>query len=432
MRLRSILLLLAIPIITAPALSAEGDLAPVAAALAKVRATHGANDLHDAGPELTLVKQALRTWIERQLPPDPKSTDPRGFVYTITKEDRAALSARLNKSLDAAGLTCGDDGTPASRCPTDPAASENFHGYVGEVSIGMLDSGRYLLVVTAVGIRCGFDQSAYIYRHGPDRSWVLLLATEQNQYGKDEYAPQNFVSIGASPANVGWNDPAPSPLVVTLGFSPWCTSNWHGLQTRLWRASETNPTPRPLIDRSDTAFLGDDLIAAARLTQTDLLIEYRGDSIDGGTIIRTHVAHYLIQPGDRLERIAPVALSPNDFVEEWMMSKWPEAARWSDPAANPAALAALHARLGSTHIYGEFDGKAKRCRSDPTLWQAGFSRSADEGKRDLPPVYYKVRWMAPYRFTLVDGGPKPFPGCDEEVAMPDDVGTLFPLQGWVR
>jgi hypothetical protein len=38
--------------------------------------------------------------------------------------------------------------------------------------------------------------------------------------------------------------------------------------------------------------------------------------------------------------------------------------------------------------------------------------------------------MPPYRFTLVEAGHQPFAGCDEEVTEPDDVGTLFPLQGW--
>jgi len=430
MRLRSILLLLAATVANAPALSAEGDLAPVAAALAKVRATHAINELHDAGPELTPVKHALRDWVERQLPPDPKATDPKGFVYTLTSEDLAALSQRLNKALDAAGLTCGDDDSPTHRCPGDDMTADDRRGYVDGVSIGMLDNGRYLLVITGVGVRCGYDQSAYVYKHGPDRGWALLLATERNQYGKDEYAPQNFLSIAASPSEVAWNEPAPPPLIVTLGFSPWCTSNWNALQTRLWRAYDTNPTPPPLIDRTDSLYTGDYLVAAARLTQTNLLIEYRGGSVDSGTLVRPHIAHYLIQPGDRLERITPVALSPNDFVEEWMTSEWPEAARWSDPAAKPVALAALHAARGSDHIFGDFDGQAKRCRTDPTLWQASFSLQADEGKNDPPPVYYKVRWMAPYRFTMVDAGPKPFRGCDEEVAMPDDVGTLFPLQDW--
>jgi hypothetical protein len=437
MRLLSIFLPLALfPIlflVAVPARSAEPDLSPVVAALAKVRATHGVNQERDAGPELTPVKQALRAWIEPQLPPNPKSIDRDGAMNVLTSEDLAALSARLNKALNAAGLMCPDNDSPANPCASSPTSEENERGYVDSVTISSLDSGRYLLVVTSVGIMCGYDESAYIYRHGPDKSWVLLLATEQNRYGENEYAPQHFLSIAASPGNTGWDDPTPPPLVVTLGFNPWCTSNWHSLYTRLWRASDTNPTPRPLLDRSDSLFIGEDQIAAARLTQNDLLIEYRGGTIDSDSIITTHVAHYLIKPGDTLERIAPIALTPNDFIDEWATAKWPEAARWSDPAADPARLAAFHASSARvTGGSGGFGGPAKRCRSDPTLWQVIFSGIADDRKKDPLPIYFKVRWMAPYRFTLVDAGPRPFPGCDEEVAMPDDVGTLFPAQEWVR
>jgi len=428
MRLLSFLLPLALLVAApAPAWSAEGDLAPIAAALAKVRATHGVNQERDAGPELTPVKQALRAWIEPQLPPDPKSIARGGTVTALTGEDLVMLSARLNTSLDAAGLMCSEEESPANPCNGSPTAAENERGYVGGISIGLLDGGRYLSVVTGVGIRCGYDQSAYIYKRGSNHGWTLLLAAEQNRYGKGEYVPQMFVSIGAASGGPDWDHPTP-PLIVTLGFHPWCSSNWQMLYTRLWRASDTNPTPRALLDRSDSLYTGVDRIAAARLTPTDLLIEYRGDTIDGGTIIRTHVLHYRIQPGDKLDRIAPVALSPNDFVDEWVTSTGPQAADWSDPAANPATLAALHTRSAANGISGEFDGPAKRCRADPTLWQVSFSGYAEKGKADPPPVYYKVRWMAPYRFTLVDGGARPFAGCDEEVAMPDDVGTLFSLQ----
>jgi hypothetical protein len=123
------------------------------------------------------------------------------------------------------------------------------------------------------------------------------------------------------------------------------------------------------------------------------------------------------------------------FIEEWLTSAGPEAARWSDPSANKAALATLHTAAFGKDLFGEFDGPAKRCRADPTLWQVNFIRddgpSAPVAPADYFADYFKVRWMAPYRFTLVDAGKRPFSGCDETVAMPDNIGTLFPLQGRV-
>jgi hypothetical protein len=171
--------------------------------------------------------------------------------------------------------------------------------------------------------------------------------------------------------------------------------------------------------------MGDDFVAAERLTGGDLLVEFEGDSADSTVVIRPRLLHYRIGSGDRIERIGPVALSPRDFADEWMRSRWDEARAWTDDEAR-VSLAAVHAQLGDLPL-GEFDA-AKRCRSDPTLWQVGFV--PDKDGKDLPALYFSIRWMAPYRFSLVEVAPHPFDGCDREEAMPDNVRTLFPLHGW--
>jgi hypothetical protein len=382
--------------------------------------------MRDAGPELTPVKQALRLWLESQL---PAIAGPGEQVILPGSNDMASLSERLNKRLSDAGLTCGEVISPSYRCAGNFSGQDNARGYVGDIRISALDYGRYMLVVTGVGVRCGFDQSAYIYAHGPDRKWKLLLQSEQDNYAEHEYGPQNFLSIAVSPANVAWNEPAPPPLVLTLGYSPWCSSNWNFLSIRLWRASDSTPQPNALIDREETLYLGDDLIASARLSQKDLVIEYRGQSIDGARLIRPHVEHYLIGKNDKLERIAPVALNPNDFVEEWLTHEWPESEQWLDPRANKPALSKIHTTF--TKGLGEFDGPATRCRSDQTLWQVSFAENENpKGYELAPSTHFLVRWMAPYRFSLVQVQQRQFSNCEETVAMPDDIGTLFPTQGW--
>ncbi len=411
-----------------PARAGDDGLKPLADALAKVRGTHGVNELYDAGPELSLVKQALRVWLEPQLPDEPKP-NADGSVIFPSQSDYDALANRLNAALARAGLTCGDEASPKDPCSNDDAGGFNARGYVGGVSISSQDSDRYLLVVTDVGMQCGFDNSLYVYERGADRKWQLLLASEQDDYGKDKYSPQHFLSISVSRSVVAWNKPAPPPLVLTLGYSPWCSSNWHSLFTRLWRATPATPTPAALIDRTDSLFMGDYDIASARLTREDVLVEFRGASIDGGTFIRSHVEHYRIGKDDKPERIAPVALNPNDFIEEWLTNDWAEAQRWIDPGPGVAISEALHGSLRKGLV--EFPGPAKRCRSDATLWQVSFA-SREDAKDDAPgpPKYFLVRWMAPYLFTLADLRRKPSPGCDQDDERPDDIGTLFPEEGW--
>jgi hypothetical protein len=410
-----------------PACSTPDDLKPLADALSHVRSSQNPNPMRGVGPELTAVKQALRIWVEGRLPPRPLPVGPNEVFISPGPDDMASLSERVNITLDAAGLTCGNI-SDAYRCAGGARGWDDERGYVEKVRIASLDYDRYMLVVTAVGIRCGFDESAYLYKRGSDHKWTLLFKSEEDDYRDKEYAAQHFLSIAVSPANVAWNEPAQPPLILTLGYSPWCSSNWNGLTTRSWRASDSNPTPPTLIDRQDTLYTGDDMIASARLTQKDLLIEFRGQSIDGATLIRSHVEHYLIGDGDKLKRIAPVALNPNDFVEEWLTSDWSEAGQWIGAKGDKAELEKLHET--STKTFGEFEGPPRRCRSDPTLWQTGYTTDENNGADLGQPNHFLVRWMAPYRFSLVGVQRAAFSGCDEEVAMPDDIGTLFPEQGW--
>jgi hypothetical protein len=426
MRLLIVLAGMTIGLVAAPAWAQTPDLSPLAAQLEKIRRSHGINEERDAGPEFTPVKQALRAWIEQQLPPVPGANSTNGATYYLEPGDLTSLSARLNQTLDAAGLTCGRPDSKAYRCGPDSARTDDQRGYLDEVRIARLDD-RYLLVVTGVGMMCGFDQSAYLYEQGSDHHWRLLISIEQDRYGKDEYQPQHFLSIQTSPSDTAWNEPAPPPLVNALGYSPWCSSNWQVLYTKLWQASKNTTTPPALIDRQDSLYMGDDFVAGAHLTNHDLLVQFMSSSIDGTMLVRPHILHYQIGPKHALARMGPVALDPQAFVDEWLTSPWVDASRWLSPSADKSALAWLHVAERHDHVAGEFDGPPKRCRMSTSLWQVTFNEDTDQ---DLVPKYFKVEWTAPYDFSLVAASTNPFPGCDEKAAPQSTIGTLFPPQGW--
>lgn len=430
MRLLSAVAVLLFSLGAAPAPTDE-DLPSLSRQLARIKVTKGVNEERDTGPEMIPIKHALRGWIERQLP-SRRADNADGSLNLLTGEDLAPLAARMNAALYAAGLTCGRWGTPGYRCKALADSSEDFRGYVEDVRLGLLDGDRYLVAITGVGVLCGFDESVYVFEQRPDHAWHLLLASEQNDYAKGRYKAQRLIAVNVSPSAVGYKEAAPPPLIATLGASPWCTSNWHLLYTRLWRASAATTTPAPLLDRDDGLFMGGDFVAAAQLSATDLLVQYNGSSIDSGVLIRPHVLHYRVAAGDKLERTAPVALDPQAFVDEWLISPWSQAMRWNERPGDNAALARLHPpvpRSADDLIFGEFDDSLRRCQADPSLWQVSVTLDPN-GAAPRPPIYFKVRWMPPYRFTLVEAGPKAFAGCDERVAAPDDVVTLFPLQGW--
>jgi hypothetical protein len=395
----------------------DAGLKSLSAQLIAIRGTHGSNTQRDAGPELTPIKRSLREWIEAQLPSLKEQDDPKVF------------SDRLNAALKAARLTCVWND---KQCEEPPGAApgfaqENARGYLSDVSASYLEFRHYLAVKTNVGVRCGFDESAYIYEWR-EKSWHLLLQTEQDRYDDKHYAPQNFLAIKASPTGVAWNQAVPKPaLILTLGYSPWCQSNWQMLYTRLWRVSPADSAPKPLIDDSDELYVGDDTIADAQVSDDDVLIEFEGRSIDGDVLIRPHVRHLLVRD-NAVSRIAPVALEPNQFVDEWLSQPWAESANWIGESVDRSSLRTWYDRFHKGEIvFGEFDEEGpRRCRSDPTLWQVGFTQQAGPKNPELT-GYFLVRWTAPYRFALVDIRKEKSRKCDIADSMRDNVGTLFPF-----
>ena len=382
----------------------DASLKALTAKLVAIRGTHGVNRMHDAGPELTPIKYDLRAWVETQLP----ALGQHGDIAAFTK--------KLNVVLHEAEPRC--DETCRRKTAGNPA-DENERGHIGDVRLSYLGYDRYLAVQTDVGVRCGFDTSAYIYewRNG---GWRLVFKTERDAYDEKHYAPQNFISIDVASENE--KKTTQGPLVLTVGYSPWCSSNWQVIYTRLWRVSATTASPAPMVDDASELFLSDDM-AGARLSPDEAVVEFSGSSIDSAVLVRTHVLHYLIK-GGTAERIAPVAFNPDDFVDEWLTRPWSESRQWV-VARNTGALEKSYASLheGGRPTLGEFNGPPLRCRNDPTLWQVAF------GDDDSSPgPYFLVRWLAPYRFTLVDIRKEKSRDCDIADSMRDNVGTLFPFR----
>ena len=87
MTLSSLCVALAALIVAPPARADDPDLADVADALMAVRATPGANQTFDAGPELTPLKNRLRAWVETRL-----------ATLADDEDDSAAVTTRLNVS----------------------------------------------------------------------------------------------------------------------------------------------------------------------------------------------------------------------------------------------------------------------------------------------------------------------------------------------
>jgi len=348
--------------------------------------------------ELDAAKHQLRDWIEAQLD-SLKDLD-----------TNAAFEHRVNEALKPVSVTVGND-------------EQNLLGTLGQVRLGS-ESG-VLTVITAVGIFCQYDMSAYAYQL-VNGHWKRVWESEQD--AAKDYAPQHLIAVHVlQPFHEGGES---GPIyVMTLGNEWGCASNWHSVYYRVWRVDASRT--KLLIDGSGFAWLRTDLYAVGRIAQdgsdapVDVLVEFTESSVDAGVHAREAVGHFLIE-GDKVRRVDPVALSPRDFVDEWLTQGWKASADWS----GSPALESWHRRLHRDDVFGDFIRPTTHCET-PDLWQVGFE--PQDAERDFAPesdVYFLVRWRPPYHFTIFDINSEPWPDCTQEDPEADEWRTLFPIQGW--
>ena len=345
-----------------------------------------------SSPALTEVKHLLRDWVEARMTPLSQT------------EGMSNLEKQLNAELRAAGLIC--DWTAAGeQCP-----DWWQQGYLSDIEFR--SEQGLLTLITHVGIECGSDDSAYIYRWTKLHGWQRFFQTEQNNYTEKDYSPQNIRSVQFSPVD-GSND----YLVLTLGNQPWCESNWHDIYYRVFRTGSA-ADPRPLVDGSEVGWV--DQAIEGSITSNEALVQF---TIDGIEDRRLAVRHFRIDH-DTVSRVEPLALGPRGFVEEWLVNDWDKGASgWSDSQRSPG-LPNWHWKLHEGDLHGVFSDPTMHCPPTSDLWQVAFEF------RDWPAkTYFLVRWRPPYRFTMVDVSNKPNPNCTEKDPDADDPQrTLFPIR----
>ena len=207
-----VLLLQAPPV--APPASLPTTLRQLREHLDEHRATFGAT------AELTAAKHQLRDWIESRLAGLDERADIRAFAGT------------LHTALAAAGLFCGD---LVDECDW------NFLGYVDDVRVSR--AGEFLVVVTAIGISCGFDESAYVYAW-ESQQWRRVWEHERNTYTPQDYLPQTIHDVQISSP-----DASRSRLLMTLGSQTICGGAFKDLYARVWRMdTDYRSAPRAGLD----------------------------------------------------------------------------------------------------------------------------------------------------------------------------------------
>jgi len=345
------------------------DLDELRATQQKLAAARDFNKLPREEVPLEAVASARRqllSWAESRLQTFGRNAEPGVLTETLSKElDHAIQPVPHVDDLDRQG----DLGLGFSRREGEP---------------------YWLQLNTNIGIQCGFDQSVYLFEWRGNR-WNRRFAIEANDHSKNEYDPEQSVELQMSSAG-----PDGSRLVLATASPPSCISNWHTLYIRLFRVGAEQTL---LLKETPFAYLAEDPAYSARLEPAGALIEFPGSSIDSNYLVRRYVLHYILD-GDEVKRIEPIALSPRDFVEEWLTRPWTEIAEWSEPG-----LAGWHTRLHRDLVSGEFDS-VKRC-AEPGAWQVSIGF---DGKTE----YFSLLDRGRGRYRMLRVGDLPQPDCRGE------------------
>ena len=310
---------------------------------------------------LTKLKRQLRDLVQKSLDADADASTP-------------ALQTRVLAALRREGVQTGG-----------PKDDVHTFGSVISVSVSRPRGHADLVAATTnVSVHCGSDNSLYLFRREGAR-WRLVLADEADGYEQVNGARERFYfRVSAADASGDF-------FVVAADVNPWCTSSWQVMRYRVLRVGADAYAPRVVLKGDSSIYLGTDL-EGFRLTADADTFTLRFDSnqsLDPGRLVRPHVLKFKIE-GDRAERVAPVALKPEDFADEWAQMKWDEAERWSEPSR----LDELRRWHETLNPEGEgFSGSeilfVQPCGAGGREWQIGVeSFIDDENRARLPPKLF--------------------------------------------
>lgn len=302
---------------------------------------------------------------------------------------------------------------PLNSAQSNDDDDPNSFGYLSKIELHQPLSNRNLLaVVTTLTVPCGSDSSLYMYElRGP--KWELVLADEANGYDNVAGAQGSF-QYAVSPPDTGG-----SWFVVAVDINPWCSSNWQSLRYKVMRPGRVADEPQTLLSESQTVFLGNDEIFKLCANRKGFQISHIGEQLlDFGILTRVHVQKYDVT-GNQVSRVPPLALIPQDFLDEWLQIPWDEAVRWIS-SKNPSALQEWHSRLEyKDREFGtEFDF-VQQCPPADNLasWQIGLflePRGDSDAPADLPDEVFFTILRRDGAFYVADVATERPSGCPGE------------------
>jgi len=206
-------------------------------------------------------------------------------------------------------------------------------------------------------IECGSDAILAVFGQ-ENGSWNEVLRCTSKPYKTVAGALWAF-DYGISPP-----DESGHWFVVAKSIAPWCSSTWSTIRYSVLRPVPGDSNPKALLAGSDFMWWGSDDEGTLSVDAQKFDLRFQAASIDSGVHNRIWVRDFSVL-GNAIQRIQPVAVSPRDFVDEWISSPWKEASKWS-ASSELEGLRKEHERARKT--VGEYDS-VRKCTDRPDRYQ---------------------------------------------------------------
>lgn len=361
----------------------------------KLKSVHVSEDRLDANriPHvarilLTRLKIQLRELINQTL-----------HQQALGSASPAQVRAAIVSKLKMAGVHVG----PARGIDYGSDSNDGY-GDILRIEVQRPEGHSNLLAVRAImGIACGDDSSLYVFRFDA-KGWNLLLTEEAQEYGDVSGALGHFSYAISPPDKDGrW-------WVVTAHLLPHCTSVWRTMPYKVvaWKPGASRPDI--LLERAASARW--DWPVEVQAGREGFQLTFSGwRDLDFTRNYRDHVLEFRIA-GSKVQRIAPIAWSSEDFVDEWLDLPWEEAAQWALPT-KLSELETWHHRLqrGEKWTYSSKTEFVQPCGPErpATHWQIGVQIHPERGTPPLPQKLY---------FSVSSRG--------EDIYFVDDISAVRP------
>jgi hypothetical protein len=221
-----------------------------------------------------------------------------------------------------------------------PSHKWNAYGEIGQIKFDWkteYDPG-ILIVSTQLWLPCGSidpDSAIYVFR-GMARQWQLVLAVESdfNPTGdRDETGMQYRIS--PPDTNGHW-------FLVLARVPPSCRRPHNVLRYKALKPGPNPEEPIVLLSGRETTSPFFEPPFRINVESDWFAITHGGlrklDGEPGIAVLRYDLSDYLVR------RVAPVALTPEDFLDQWAQMSWDEARRWTRPISD-SSLREWHQKL---------------------------------------------------------------------------------------